>query len=138
MRSRKGRDLTAALGGVMGPGQHKIVVMEMTNCPAYTDVIMKNSDGQLHKERCFGRAKSFYELGATYKVTLEYSKEGHYKIESKADVYELVHIVSDAAIFRSERIRDIYEQIKNNKYKLRYLRVVWADFISKEKEEKHG
>ena len=134
IRSQKGRDLTQALGGVMGPGRHKVTIMEVIGNTTYEEVLMKNTDQQVHKERCYGRARGFYFLGKKYKITLDYSKEGEYRIESKQGVYELVHMLSGRAIFRSDRIVHIYDKIRANKYKLRYLRVVWADQIDETKE----
>lgn len=132
MRKNRGRDVTTAVGGLMGPGIHRAIVQEYRDSADYRDWIFRSSDKLLHKERTWGRGRERYKLGSVYELELVYGGDGSHRIEAAGDQYKLVHSASGDTVFAAASIREVYSKVKELRLKLTYLKIKWSRLITKE------
>jgi len=118
-------DVSRQIGGAMEPGIHTATCVEFVSAGNYTDFIFESTDGLLHKERVWsGYGSKGPALGTKWKFELHYAGDGTHHIERGGEDYYLMD--ADGKIVRtSQRIRDLYAFVKENNFKLRYLRMKW-------------
>ena len=126
MKKNRGRDVTTNIGGIMGPGIHKAIVQEKIDGGNTVDFIFQSTDRLLHKERTWGKGRLRYKLDTVYEFELMYGGDGTHRIEATNGTYNLIALRSGQPVFAAESIRQVYQYVNENKFKLVYLRIKWS------------
>jgi len=118
-------DCSRNLGGALEVGVHKATVMERISNGQYTDYILQDKSGNVHKERIFGTYGWRPDLGTHWHFELQYAGDGNHHIERGGETYYLINGDTGIVVFSHDRIREVYGHVRNSNIKLKYLRMKW-------------
>ena len=118
------KDVSTNIAGVAGPGIHTGTCVEFKQGKDYTDYIFQTKDKLLHKERCWKGAQTKFKLGSIYQFEIV-AGFGTHRIDISADEYSLVSLKDGRVTLTSGTIRDLYEYVKENNFKLVYNKIRW-------------
>lgn len=129
-------DVSRQIGGAMTPGIHTATCIEYISAGSYTDYIFQSTDGLFHKERVWSKEqfprRECPSLGSVWKFELHYAGDGICHIERGGSDYYLIDERDGSVLKVSEKIRDIYAFLNENKLKLKYLKMKWKKEIINE------